>query len=216
MVRLYAHPFSSYCQKAIVALYETDTPFELRHLEDAGAMEELAALWPIRKFPVLTDGDTTVVEASAIIEHLAATRAGAAWLIPADPVAAVEVRMMDRIFDNYVSGAQQAFINDALRPEHQRDPKGVADAGVMLDRVYAWLDERLKGHDWATPHGFGLADCGAGPALFYADWTHPIPERFGTLRAYRARLLARPAMARAVDEARRYRSYFPLGAPDRD
>ncbi len=216
MLTLYAHPFSSYCQKALVALYETDTPFRLRHLEEPGAMDELAALWPLKRFPVLVDGDAVIVEATAIIEYLAATRPGAARLIPADPVAAVEARMMDRIFDNYVNTPQQTFIYDALRPEDQRDPKGVADAAALFDRIYPWLDERLKGQDWATPHGFTLADCGAASALFYADWTYPIPARFEALHAYRARLLARPAMARAVDEARRYRSYFPLGAPDRD
>ena len=37
-----------------------------------------------------------------------------------------------------------------------------------------------------------------------------------TLRAYRARLLARPSFKRAMDEARPYRPLFPLGAPDRD
>jgi glutathione S-transferase len=215
-MKLYAHPFSSYCQKAIVAFYETDTPFELRHLEAPGVAEELAALWPLKRFPVLKDGDATIVEATAIIEYLAATRPEAAWLVPADPVAAVEARMMDRIFDNYVNASQQKFIYDALRPEDQRDPKGVADAAAVFDQIYVWLDERMQGREWATDHGFTLADCGAGPALFYADWTYPIPEKFEALRAYRARLLARPAMARAVDEARKYRSYFPLGAPDRD
>jgi len=215
-MKLYAHPFSSYCQKAIVAFYETATPFELRHLEAPGVGEELAALWPLKRFPVLKDGDTTIVEATAIIEYLAATRPEAAWLVPADPVAAVEARMMDRIFDNYVNGPQQAFIYDALRPEDRRHPASVADAAAVLDRIYPWLDERMRGREWATDHGFTLADCGAGPALFYADWTYPIPEQFEALRAYRARLLARPAMARAVDEARQYRSYFPLGAPDRD
>lgn len=215
-MKLYAHPFSSYCQKAIVAFYETDTPFELRHLEEPGVGEELAALWPLKRFPVLKDGDTTIVEATAIIEYLAATRPEAAWLVPADPVAAVEARMMDRIFDNYVNGPQQAFIYDALRPEDQRHPPSVADAAAVLDTIYPWLDARMRGREWATDHGFTLTDCGAGPALFYADWTHPIPEQFEALRAYRARLLARPAFARAVDEARKYRSYFPLGAPDRD
>ena len=215
-MKLYAHPFSSYCQKAIVAFYETDTPFELRHLEEPGVGEELAALWPLKRFPALKDGDATIVEATAIIEYLTATRLEAAWLIPADPVAAVEARMMDRIFDNYVNASQQKFIYDALRPQDQRDPKGVADAAAVFDQIYVWLDERMQGREWATDHGFTLADCGAGPALFYADWTYPIPEKFEALRAYRARLLARPAMARAVDEARQYRSYFPLGAPDRD
>ena len=54
------------------------------------------------------------------------------------------------------------------------------------------------------------------PALFYADWVHPIATTFSNLRSYRQRLLARPSFARAVDEARPYRELFPPGAPDRD
>ncbi|MNE07367.1 Stringent starvation protein A [compost metagenome] len=215
-MKLYAHPFSSFCQKALIALYENETPFEFRLLEGEAAFAELTALWPVRKFPVLQDGDRTVVEATAIIEHLAVHHPGPVRLIPDDPAAAVEVRMMDRVFDHYVSSSQQKLVADALRPEGDRDPYGVAEAKRMLDSAYAWLDERLAGREWATEHGFSLADCAAAPALFYADWSHPIEDRFKTLKAYRARLLARPSMARAVDEARPYRAYFPLGAPDRD
>jgi glutathione S-transferase len=120
-------------------------------------------------------------------------------LIPQDTQAAIEVRMMDRVFDNYVSTPQQRVVYDALRPPEVRDAHGVAQAKAMLDKVYAWLDERM-----------------AAPALFYADWTHPIAERFAHLRADRARLLARPSFARAVDETRPFGPYFPLGAPDRD
>ena len=32
-IELFAHPFSSYCQKAITAFYENNMPFELRLLE---------------------------------------------------------------------------------------------------------------------------------------------------------------------------------------
>lgn len=215
-MELYAHPFSSYCQKALIALYENDTPFEFRLLEGEAAFVELTALWPVRKFPVLQDGDHTVVEATAIIEHLAVHHPGPVRLVPADPAAAVEVRMMDRVFDHYVSTPQQKLVADALRPEGDRDPYGVAEAKRMLETSYAWLDKRLAGREWVTDHGFSLADCAAAPALFYADWSHPIEDRLATLKAYRARLLARPSMARAVDEARPYRAYFPLGAPDRD
>jgi len=69
--------------------------------------------------------------------------------------------------------------------------------------------------EWASG-AFSLADCSAAPGLFYADWAHAIDPAFASLRAYRARLLARPSVARAVDEARPYRPFFPLGAPDRD
>ncbi|WP_313003025.1 glutathione S-transferase family protein [Brevundimonas sp.] len=215
-MKLYAHPFSSYCQKALIALYENDTPFEFKLLEDEASMAELAALWPLKRFPVLEDEGRTIVETTSIIEHLAVHHPGPVRLIPDDPAAAVEVRMMDRVFDNYISSPQQKVVFNAIRTEGDRDPYGVAEAKRMLDTTYAWLDERLTGREWATDHGFSLADCAAAPALFYADWTHPIDERFKTLKAYRARLLARPSMARAVDEARPYRAYFPLGAPDRD
>ena len=61
-----------------------------------------------------------------------------------------------------------------------------------------------------------MADCAAAPSLFYADWVHEIGPAFPQVRAYRSRLLARPSFARAVEEGRPYRHYFPLGAPDRD
>ena len=213
---LYAHPFSSYCQKVLVALYENGTPFEYRMLEAPGAMEELTALWPMKRFPVLLDGDRIVFEASCIIEHLGLHHPGPVTLLPDDPDAALQVRMLDRFFDNYVSTPQQKFTFDALRPEAVRDRHGVEEARAMLETSYAWLDRHMQGREWAAGDRFTLADCGAAPFLFYADWTHPIDPAFANVVAYRQRLLARPSFARAVDEARPFRSYFPLGAPDRD
>ncbi|MGY0798877.1 glutathione S-transferase family protein [Lysobacter sp. A286] len=214
--RLYAHPFSSYCQKALIALYENQTPFDYRNLEDAQANEELAALWPMRRFPVLIDGERTVIEATCIIEYLDLHYPGPVRLIPADPDTALQVRMLDRFFDNYISTPQQKFVIDRLRPEAERDPRGVNDARAMLETAYAWLDRHMATREWAVGEAFSLADCGAAPFLFYADWTHPIAPGFAHVRAYRERLLARPSFKRAVDEARPYRAYFPLGAPDRD
>ena len=214
--RLYAHPFSSYCQKVLVALYENGTPFDYRSLEDAQNGAELAALWPMKRFPVLVDGQRTVLEASCIIEYLQLHHPGAVRLIPADADAALDVRMLDRFFDNYVSTPQQKVVFDALCAETDRDPHGVRKARAMLETSYAWLDARMATRTWACGDDFSLADCGAAPFLFYADWTHRIPPTHANVRAYRARLLARPSFARAVEEARPFRSFFPLGAPDRD
>lgn len=213
---LYAHPFSSFCQKVLVALYENGTDFEFRNLEDGGAGEELAALWPLKRFPILVDNGRTILETSTIVEHLQRHHPGPVRLIPDDPDAAIEVRMLDRIFDNYVMAPMQKPVLNAIRPESERDPFGVVEAHGMLDSVYAWLDQRMAGREWAVGDGFTLADCAAAPSLFYADWVREIPANLKSLRAYRSRLLARPSFARAVDEARRYRHYFPLGAPDRD
>jgi glutathione S-transferase len=215
MLKLYSHPFSSYSQKALIALYENDTPFEYRNLEQPSANAELAAIWPLKRFPVLVDRERAVVEATTIIEYLQVHYPGRVRLIP-DGDAGVDVRMLDRVFDNYVMTPMQKIVVNQLRPEADRDAYGVLEARGLLEKTYAWLDERLAGHACACGDDFTLADCAAAPALFYADWAHEIARAFGNLRAYRARLLARPAIARAVDEARPYRVHFPLGAPNRD
>lgn len=217
-IKLYAHPFSSYCQKVLVALYENETPFEFRMLApgDERAAAEHEALWPLRRMPVLVDGGRTVVEASIIIEHLGLHHPGPVRLIPDDPRAALDVRMMDRFFDNYVMTPMQKIVLDTIRAAEDRDRKGVTEARKLFDRAYAWLDGALATRTWAAGDTASLADCAAAPALFYADWVHPIDGVFSNVRAYRQRLLAWPSFARAVDEARPYRQLFPPGAPDRD
>ena len=215
MLKLYAHPFSSYCQKVLTALYENDIAFDYRLLEGEQAHAELEALWPMKRFPVLVDCDHIVFETSAIIDYLQLRHPGRVQLIP-DGDDAVEVRMLDRVFDNYVMTPMQKIVFDHLRPQDQRDPYGVAEARAMLDTAYAWLNRHLAGREWASRTGFSLADCAAAPSLFYADWVHPLADAHDNVRGYRQRLLARPSFARAVEEARPYRTYFPPGAPDRD
>jgi glutathione S-transferase len=217
-LKLYAHPFSSYCQKVLIALYENGTSFEWRKLshDDAKAIAEFAALWPHKRMPILIDGKQAIMEASIIIEHLGQHHPGPVSLLPTDAREALQVRFMDRFFDNYVSTPQQKIVFDTLRPIAERDERGVADARAMLETSYAWLDQTMANREWAAGDRFSLADCGAAPFLFYADWTHRIDRSFPNVIAYRQRLLARPSFARAVDEARSYRPLFPLGAPDRD
>jgi glutathione S-transferase len=165
---------------------------------------------------VLVDGGRTVMEASIIIEYLGLYHPGPVPLLPADARAALEVRSMDRFFDNYISTPQQKIVYDSMRAEPERDPLAVAEARAMLDTAYGWLDKVMAEREWAAGDTFSLADCGAAPFLFYADWTHRIGPAFPHVLAYRKRLLARPSFARAVDEARPYRPLFPLGSPDRD
>lgn len=215
---LYGHPFSSYCQKVLIPLYENGTAFEFRRLspDEPRTAEEHARLWPLKRMPVLVDGPRTVVESSIIVEYLDLHVGGPVKFLPADSQASLEVRALDRFFDQYVMTPMQKFVFDALRAPESRDRQGVNEARTLLDVAYRWLDSELRGREWAAPSGFGLADCAAAPALFYSDWVHPIPEIYPELRAYRRRLLERPSFARAVDEARPYRAFFPLGAPDRD
>jgi glutathione S-transferase len=217
-MELFGHLFSSYTWKALIPLYENDTPFTFRSVDpsEPDNYTELAGRWSLGKFPLLVDGDRQVFEATAIIEYLDAFHPGAARMIPADPWEAIRVRQLDRVFDNYVMNVMNAIVVNAIRAEGHRDPYGVEQARANLDKIYTWLDGELAGRIWAAGDAFTLADCAAAPSLFYADWAHPIADSFEHLKTYRGRLLARPSVARCVDDARPFRHYFPLGAPDRD
>ena len=215
---VYGHPFSSYTWKVLIALEEYGTPFEFRMIspDHPDHASEWLQRWPLRKFPLLVDGERQVVETSVIIEYLQLAHPGPVRLIPEDAMAALDVRFMDRFFDLHVMDAAQHAVNGAISGDEVKRRDGMALSIEKLDLAYAWLETRLAPAGWACGDEFTLADCAAAPALFYADWVHRIPEAFTKLRAYRSRLLARPSVARAVDGARPYRHLFPLGAPDRD
>ena len=212
---LYVHPFSSYCWKVLIPLYADGTPFEYRNIEDGDNMAQLAERWPLKQFPLLVDEGETVAETSCIIEHLQARHPGPNRWIP-DGESGRRTRFLDRFFDFYVMNTATVAVSNAIRPAESKDSHGVDHAMAKLAIAYDWLEANLGNGPWAIGEPFTLADCAAAPALFYADWVQEIGPDRPRLQAYRARLLAHPAVSRCVEEARPYRGYFPLGAPDRD
>ena len=216
---LYGHPFSSYTQKALIALYENGTAFDYRVIgpDTPEHAAEWLRRWPMARFPMLLDGERTLLETSLIVEYLQIAHPGPVRLLPQDPLAALDVRFLDRFFDLYVMSAVQYAVDSALGRHPHSKEAGRAVAEQRLEQAYVWLEGRLDdGRTWAAGEDFTLADCGAAPALFYADWTHRIADKYPRVQAYRTRLLARPSFARAVEEGRPYRPLFPLGAPNRD
>ena len=215
-LELFGHPFSSYTWKALIPLWADGTEFQFRQVpEDEANYSELKRIWPFGKFPVLVDDGHVIAEVSCIIEHLQAHHPGPNVWIPEGELGR-RVRFLDRFFDLHVQGNMQPSVNHALRPEGMGDPYGAEQGRKNLLIAYDWLEGNLCDDGWAAADSFTLADCAAAPALFYADWVEEIGDGRPKLKAYRARLLAHPAVARTVDEARPYRPYFPLGAPDRD
>lgn len=213
---LHQHPFASYCQKVLIALYELDLPFRTHLVADAEARAELAALWPMAGIPVLRDeaADLVLPESTTIIEHLDDIAVDGPRLVPADRRAALQARLWDRFFDHHISTPMQKIVGDSLRPEGRDDPEGVAEARSALDTAYALLDDHLADRAWAAGATFTIADCAAAPALFYARAVHRWDQdgQPGVTRYYRD-LLARPSVARVVDEARPWREIFPLPWP---
>lgn len=215
MLELYGHPFSSYTWKALIALYANETPFTFCMVgpDQPENTARVQAASPMGKFPLLVDGAAELFEASVIIEHLARHHPGPVSLLPADPDEAIRVRMLDRVFDHYVMNTMQDSVDEAIRTGALGDETR-ARVNARLMRAYRWIDDWLA--SYRRPAVVSLIECAAAPALFYADWVLPIPDDCARLREWRAHLLALAPVARCVEDARPYRSYFPLGAPDRD
>ena len=213
-LKLYYHPLSSFCHKALIALYENAIPFEpvLVDLGDEKSSAALRSLWPIGKFPVLRDEARrhTVAEATVIVEYLDAFYPGARRLVPADPQLAWQARLWDRFYDLYVHMQMQKIVGDRLRPADARDPFGVEQAKAMVRKCYTMIDEMMAGRTWAMGDDYGLVDCAASPPLFYANCVMPIDGATRNLSAYFDRLMARPSYARALKEAEPYFNLFPM------
>lgn len=216
---LYHHPFSSYCQKAMMALYEKELAFEpfLIDLGDERARAQFATVWPYAKFPVLHDtrGGVTLPEATIIAEYADGLSAAGPRLIPEKADEARGVRLLDRILDNYLHTPMQKIVADRLRPEGEGDPHGVAEARATLATTYRLLESRIGAAGWFAGPDFSLADCAAAPPLFYAARLAPL-DSFPRLSAYLQRAMDRPSFRRCLDEARPYRRFFPAAPADAD
>jgi glutathione S-transferase len=218
MLKFYFHPLSSFCHKALIALYESRVPFE-PVIVNLGEKESRAAflkIWPAGKFPVLRDeaAGRTIPESSIIIEYLAQYFPGQSRLVAEDPDLARQTRLRDRFFDFFVHQPMQKIVADRLRPEGQHDPYGVEEARRQIRMAYAMLEDDFResdvaGRPWIMGGEFTLADCSAAPALFYANMAEPFGPGHGRVAAYLDRLKQRPSYARVLKEAEPYFAMVP-------
>lgn len=210
---LYYHPLSSFCWKALVGLYEKEIPFrrEIVDLQDPAGRAAFEKIWPIGKFPVLRDeaAGSTIPESSMIIEYLELRYPDGQPLLPRDAERALQARLWDRLYDSYFQLPMQRIVSDRLRPDGEKDPRGVAEARVLLDKAYGFASDALKVGPWTVGTMFSLADCAAAPALYYADRVHSFGPAHGVLSDYLGRLRARPSFARVLKEAEPYLAMFP-------
>lgn len=212
-LNLYFHPLASFCHKVLIALYENDTPFEphIVDLANEAQRSEFMRIWPVGRMPVLRDEtkNRTIPESSIIIEYLAQHYPGRTQLVPEDADLALETRLRDRFYDLYVQEPMQKIVTDKLRPSGSNDPFGVELAKTLLQTSYDMIEQEMKTKAWAMGDAFGMADCAAAPALFYANLVMPLDEAHKNTKSYLDRLMERPSFARTLREAQPYFSLFP-------
>jgi glutathione S-transferase len=210
---LHFHPLASFCWKALIALYENDTPFtpnsvDLSNPAERGALLKLS---PIGKFPVLQDDarGEIVPESSIIIEHLDRHYPGRTKFIPEQAELAWQTRLRDRFYDLYVHLPMQKIMGDRLRPDGSKDPHGVEEARAQLRTSYRMIEAQMADGGWAMGQSFSVADCAALPPLFYGNMVEPFGDHHKSVTAYFERLKARPSVARVLREAEPYFNMVP-------
>jgi glutathione S-transferase len=207
------HPLASYCWKVLIALYENEIPFTPNKVDLGNPVERAALLklWPIGKFPVLSDEarNETVPESSIIIEYLERHYPGPTRFIPADPERALQTRLRDRFYDLYVHLPMQKIMVDRLRPADKKDSYGVEEARAQLRTSYGIIEQQMVAGAWPMGETFSLADCAAAPSLFYGSMAEPLSDDHRNVRAYLERLKARPSFARVMKEAEPYFNMVP-------
>ena len=210
---LHFHPLSSFCHKALIALYENDTPFQqnIVNLMDPAEAAAFKKLWPCGQFPVLQDGDS---HHSGVEHHHRVSRPASSGK---DQVhsgrsrsSRWQVRLKDRFYDLHLHLHMQKVVGDRLRPDGKKDPHGVEDARKRLTVALDMIDAEMAGKTWAMGDEFTMADCAAAPPLFYIDKVFPLADTHKNAAAYLRRLLERPSYARAIEEAKPYFSMFPI------
>ncbi len=211
---LHFHPLASYCHKALIALYESGTPFETEmvNLGDPDGVAAFRKISPMGKMPALVDAvrAQNVWEATIVIEYLDAFHPGTTRMIPADPDGSWHARLWDRFYDNYVHDPMQRIVADRLKPEAKRAAEAVRQFKAQLEQAYDVIEAEMAARRWAAGNAFTLADCAAAPALFYADIVAPIGPARVRVQAYLERLMARPSYARVLQEAKPYFQYYPF------
>lgn len=218
---LYYHPLASFCHKVLISLYEAGTAFDAQTVDlmDPGDHARFLDLWPVGKMPVLHDSDRgeTVPETSIIIEYLDHHYRGPKPMLPTDPDTCLKARLWDRFYDLHVHDPMQKLVFDRIRPDHERDPAGVADATARLATAYAMIEKQMRNKTWSAGGEFSIADCAAAPALFFSGIIVPFPEEHTALHSYFERLLKRPSFRRVLVEAQPYFHMFPFRdrMPDR-
>ena len=210
---LYLHPLASFCHKVLIALYENAIPFAPQVVDLGNPVErdELKKIWPFAKFPVLRDAarGRTVPESTTIIEYLAQHYPGPSKLIPDDPELAAQARAGDRFYDLNLHLPMQKVVGDKLRPADRHDPVGVEEAWRQMRTALRIADNEMATRRWAIGDHFSMADCAAGPPLFFTNLMMPLADEFPHVSAYLDRLKKRPSFARVLAEAQPYLSMFP-------
>jgi glutathione S-transferase len=208
MITLYEHPLSPYAQKVKIALREKGLTFEVAMpggLGAGGAQGAFVDANPRAEVPALIDDETAVFDSTIILEYIED-----AWptppMLPHGAAERARVRMIEEVMDTHFEAINWAMgeINWFRRAEGELATSLKAKAAEQTQGFYAWLERQLGEREWFNGAHFGWGDLSVIPFVGASASMGHRPDASPALSAWLTRTLARPSVAKAMDEARAF------------
>ena len=214
------HLNNSRSQRILWLLEELGVPHEIRHYQrDAVTMRapaELAAIHPLGKSPVITDGDRVIAETGAIIDYVVETY-GAGRLRPPP---GTDARLRYTYWLHFAEGTLMPPLVMRLVFDRLADAPMPAEAKPVAEAIVArvrssYVDPQNDAHFAYLESELGRSTWFAGEEFTAADIQMSFPiEARGTrvgfdgtqprLAAFLERIAARPAYRRALERGGPY------------
>ncbi len=204
MMMLYEHPLSSYAQKVKIALREKGLAFTAETPAGLGAgtaAGPFGAASLRNEVPALIDGDARIFDSAIILEYLE-DKHPSPPLLPRDPAARAEARMIEDVCDTLYEAVNWGLgeIRWFKRAQGEQAEKMTATAARQTAELQKWLAEKLGGKPWFNGDSFGWADLSVAPYLnrsFHYGLGTPAGS---ALALWRDRLRQRPSVAATFKE----------------
>ena len=199
MLRVLGRGTSGNVQKVIWLLEELGAPYKRedygRQFNNTGDAAYLK-LNPNGKVPTLVDGDTVIWESNSILRYLCNKQGGHA-LYPSEPGARSQV---ERWMDWQLASLNNPYLGifkEAKKPAAERAASWSTDAKELKTQLDI-LEAGMGGQSWLAGQAMSLADICLGPIVHRClDFPVDLPGLAG-LRAWREKLVARPAFKKAT------------------
>jgi len=185
-----------------VVLEEIGAPYELRQIDPSKGDNQTDAyqkIHPRGHVPALVQGDFVLIEAHAIMVHLADQNPGAR-LMPS-PGSRERARVHE--LAGILASAVHVGYRQVRRPNRFTDEES-AFAGIQkhgrayMSRLFAELDARLQGPQWAVGEQYTVVD----PYLtIFNKWGYTAEldmEKYPSWNAHSRRVRERPAVQRVI------------------
>lgn len=210
-MKLYSGPLSLFTAKVRIALAEKGISYERIEVPFGRARgyepkhPDVLAHNPKAQVPVLVDGDLVLYDSTVIVEYLDEL-VPEPPLLPADPAGRARCRLRELHADEVLFPHVWVLIREVFyTPEAERDTAAIEAARTAIRAIQAELDAELAQRDGLGGDAFSAADVAyALPILYAAQLGSPIPEELARLDAWLARTLARPAVAREVQDMTKF------------